>query len=87
MARSGNAYEARPGARTEERRNVEAGGRNDIVPMIPANGAPHDLEARRASQFVVRAAPSCAATHNRHHPRTGDMIALQYSWREPLVRA
>lgn len=24
--------------------------------------------------------------HNRHHPRTGEMIALQYSWREPWVR-
>jgi carotenoid cleavage dioxygenase-like enzyme len=29
--------------------------------------------------------PLQLGAHNRHHPRTGDMIALQYTWREPTV--
>lgn len=30
--------------------------------------------------------PIRLGAHNRHHPRTGAMIALEYSWREPIVR-
>lgn len=29
--------------------------------------------------------PLWLGAHNRHHPRTGDLFALQYSWREPVV--
>ena len=49
-ARSGSA--ALRETRTEELRNPEAGVSNDIVPMIPANGAPHDLEARDAHRSL-----------------------------------
>jgi carotenoid cleavage dioxygenase-like enzyme len=30
-------------------------------------------------------APIRLGAHNRHHPRTGAMFALAYSWREPIV--
>ena len=32
------------------------------------------------------AQPLRLGAHNRHHPRTGDLYALEYTWREPLVR-
>ena len=32
------------------------------------------------------AQPLHMGAHNRRHPRTGDLWALEYSWREPVVR-
>lgn len=29
--------------------------------------------------------PLLLGAHNRHHPRSGELVALQYSWREPVV--
>lgn len=31
-------------------------------------------------------APLRLGAHNRHHPKTGDMFSLAYSWREPAVQ-
>ncbi|MBB3178751.1 carotenoid oxygenase family protein [Variovorax sp. Sphag1AA] len=30
--------------------------------------------------------PLRLGAHNRHHPRTGDLYALEYSWRTPMVK-
>jgi carotenoid cleavage dioxygenase-like enzyme len=30
--------------------------------------------------------PIRLGAHNRRHPRTGDLYAIEYSWREPIVR-
>ena len=32
------------------------------------------------------AQPIRMGAHNRHHPRTGDLYALEYSWRDPAVK-
>ena len=35
---------------------------------------------------AATAQPIRLGAHNRHHPRNGDLYALQYDWREPLIR-